>query len=247
MKLAKAYIQRNFDRASASYDATASIQKKSATQLIDCLKKHFPTCHPDTILDLGTGTGYIPEILFYAFPESKFTLNDLSSNMLDQAKKKLPSKKVSYILGDMEVQDFDFHDLIISNLALQWVDDLYKTIRKFYEKSHFFAFSCLLDGTFSEWFKIFIDASLPPPIHWYPSRPALAHYIGSLQPSKYFCDTCAFDLVFSNAADFMKYLKALGANYSHQHIPISDLKNIIKIYRDTIKVTYKVFFCILSR
>jgi len=245
--LAKVYIQRNFNSASASYDAVASIQKKCATQLVGCLKKHFPTCHPDTILDLGTGTGYIPEILLYAFPESKFTLNDLSFNMLDKAKKKLPSKRVSYILGDMEVQDFDFHDLIISNLALQWVDDLYRTIRKFYEKSGFFAFSCLLDGTFSEWSKIFIDASLTTPIHRYPSRPALEHYIGSLEPSKYFCDVCAFDVVFSSAADFMRYLKALGANYSHQHITIADLKRIINMYRDKIKVTYKVFFCILSR
>jgi len=247
VELAKAYIQRNFNRASASYDAVASIQKKCAAQLVDCLKKHFPTFYPDTILDLGTGTGYIPEILFDAFPESKFTLNDLSSHMLDKAGKKLRSKSVTYVLGDMEVQHFDFQDLIISNLALQWVDDLYKTIRKFYEKSSFFAFSCLLDGTFSEWSKIFIDASLTPPIHRYPSRPALAHYIGSLQPSKYFCNACAFDLVFSSAADFMRYLKALGANYSHQPVMISDLKKVINMYTDKIKVTYKVFFCILSR
>ncbi|MGI2299477.1 methyltransferase domain-containing protein [Candidatus Cardinium hertigii] len=140
MELAKAYIQRNFNRASPSYDAVASIQKKCATHLVGCLKNHFPTCHPDTILDLGTGTGYIPEILLYSFPETKFTLNDLSSTMLDTVKKKLPSKKVTYILGDMELQDFDFHDLITSNLALQWVDDLYKTIRKFYEKSRFLLF-----------------------------------------------------------------------------------------------------------
>lgn len=247
MVLQKEQVKRNFDKASSSYHSVASIQKKCATKLVGYLQMYFPTFYPHAILDLGTGTGYIPEILCCAFPASKFTLNDISPNMLEKAKKQLTSEKVTCILGDMEVQHFDFHDLIISNLAFQWVNDLHKTIRKFYEKSSVIAFSCVLDDTFSEWSKIFIESSLPAPTHQYPSRQALERYLLSLHPSKYFCEAQEFHLAFSNSINFMRYLKDLGATYSNQKIAISDLKKIVTTYTDTINITYKVFFGILSK
>ncbi|AXI24640.1 Malonyl-CoA O-methyltransferase BioC [Cardinium endosymbiont of Sogatella furcifera] len=247
MVFQKAHIKSNFDRASSSYDSVASIQKKCAIELVNYLKKYAATFYPDSILDLGTGTGYIPKILSCYFPESQFTINDLSPNMLAQAKKKLENKKVEFILGDMEIQNFDFHDLVISNLALQWVNDHNKVIKKFYEHSRIFAFSSLLDGTFSEWSKIFIESSLPTPTHQYPSRQALEDYLLSLTPSKCFFNSQEFHLAFSNSSSFIKYLNNLGANYSNQQILVSDLKKIIKTYTDKINITYKVFFGILSK
>ncbi|MDD9331548.1 MAG: malonyl-ACP O-methyltransferase BioC [Wolbachia sp.] len=247
MELQKEYIQNSFSRASSSYDSVASIQKECATKLVSYLKNYFPKFYPHSILDLGTGTGYIPEILFCSFPGSKFTLNDISPNMLAKAKKKLISKKVEFILGDMEVQDFCFHDLIISNLALQWVNDLDKIIKKSYENSGIFAFSCLLDGTFSEWSKIFIESSLPVPTHQYPSRQELESHLFSLNPSRYFCDSQELKLEFSSSSNFMRYLRDLGANYSNQTILSTDLKKIIKTYTGKINITYKVFFGVLSK
>ncbi len=93
MELNKNLIQKNFSRASSSYDNVAFIQRKCAAKLVSDLKKCFPNFYPCSILDLGTGTGYIPEILFDSFPKSRFVLNDISPYMLAQVRKKLIGKK----------------------------------------------------------------------------------------------------------------------------------------------------------
>ena len=85
MRSKKKIIKNNFDNASTSYDSVASIQKKCAQKLIEKL----PNFIPNSILDLGTGTGYTTELLLKKFPESQYTLNDISDVMLKVAEKKL--------------------------------------------------------------------------------------------------------------------------------------------------------------
>ncbi|BAP00145.1 methyltransferase domain-containing protein [Wolbachia endosymbiont of Cimex lectularius] len=248
MELQKRYIQDNFNRASSSYDNVAFVQKECAAKLVNLLKSCFPEFHPQSILDLGTGTGYIPEILFSFFPQSKFTLNDISPSMLAKTKEKLAVyKEVAFILGDMEALDFGFHDLTISNLAVQWVRNLKKMIKESYNNSNVFVFSCLLDGTFNEWSRVFTKSLLPAPTHQYPSKQELESYLLHLKPKKYFFDSQEFTLCFPSASEFIKYLKNLGANLSSQTIPLSDLRKIVKTYTGKINVTYKVFFGVLSR
>ncbi len=147
----------------------------------------------------------------------------------------------------METQDFGFHDLVISNLAFQWASDLNKMIKRSCENSTIFAFSCLMDGTFDEWSKVFIESSLPVPTYQYPSKQMLENYLISLRLNKYFYEVKEFTLAFSNANHFMRYLRDLGANYSQWEFLPTDLKRIIKTYTDKICITYKVFFGILSR
>lgn len=248
MELEKRHIQGNFSRASSSYDNVAFVQKECAAKLVNLLKSCFPEFHPQSILDLGTGTGYIPEILFSSFPQSKFTLNDISSSMLAKTKEKLAVyKEIALILGDMETLDFGLHDLIVSNLALQWVYNLKKMIKKSYDSSNVFVFSCLLDGTFNEWSRIFTKSLLPTPTHQYPSKQELESYLLHLKPKRYFSDSQEFTLCFPSASEFIRYLKNLGANLSSQTIPLSDLRKVVQTYIGKIHVTYKVFFGVLSR
>lgn len=246
MELQKECIRAKFSRASSSYDKVAFIQRACAIRLVDMLRNYFPKFYPYAVLDLGTGTGYIPALLFDFFPHSRFTVNDISSNMLTQARKKL-AKKVEYSLGDMEMLDFGFYSLVTSNLALQWVSNIEKMIEKSYANSAIFAFSSLLKGTFHEWSQIFIDASLPIPTYRYPSRQALENYLLYLKPKKYFFDVQKFTLSFANASEFIRYLKNLGANQSNQAMVTSDLRGIIKMHTHNIHITYEVFFCLLSQ
>lgn len=248
MELQKRYIQDNFSRASSSYDNVAFVQKECAAKLVGLLKSYLPGFYPRSILDLGTGTGYAAEVLFSLFPQSKFILNDISPNMLAKTREKLVGyKKVEFILSDMETLNLSFHDLVISNLALQWVSNLKEMIRKSYNNSDVFVFSCLLDGTFSEWTKIFMKSSLPVPTYQYPSKQELESYLLHLEPKRYFFDSQEFILCFPSASEFIRYLKNLGANLSSQTIPLSDLRKVIQTYTGKINVTYKVFFGVLSR
>lgn len=247
MELIKEKIQLNFNEAAESYDSVATVQKACAVNLVDKLVKYFHKRSITTILDLGTGTGYVPELLVKIYPSGDYDLNDISSNMLLCAKKKLSFAKPNLILGDMESIDFGSYDLITANLALQWSTNLYYMLQKLYNKSNIFAFSCVLIGTFHEWTRQFKNLDTSFPIYQYPDNNTLENFLLSLYPKKYFFETKEYPITFNNSLDFIKYLKKLGASTAEHATSLAELKNIIKINNKSFTVTYRVFFAILAR
>lgn len=242
----KRKIQQRFNQASASYDVVATVQKTCAETLTAMLIDQCPDFYPSTVLDLGTGTGYMPQLLLRHFPKSRFTLNDLAPDMLACTQKKL-GLAVQYQLGDMETTAFDYHDLIVSNLALQWMNDLEATLRALHFNSHTMAFSCLLDGTFQEWANLLKQQDVSTPLLSYPSQPSLESFILSLNTHHHAFEIREFQMTFSGARSFMRYLKQLGASVSQANIPFSHLKHLVQMHQKTFDVTYRVFFCIVSR
>lgn len=224
-------VKSRFNSASKTYENVASVQKECAQILIAKLEQLYPKFTPKTILDLGTGTGFVPEILVESFSEANFTLNDIAPKMLVVSQKKFAEKSnFKFVLGDMQTIKFDKHDLVISNLALQWVEDLEKTINKFSSISKVFAFTCLMDGTFREWEEIVGQV-----VKVYPSMIANLDDI----------EVRDFTLQFPNALAFIRYLKELGASASCSKISYSKLKSIIANYNQEISITYKVAFIIV--
>lgn len=242
----KDQVWQHFHRASSSYDDVARTQRECAALLTGLLERILPDFAPSSILDLGTGTGYIPELLLKKFPASLYSLNDIASGMLERAKQKFGADdRFSFVLGDMESVDFSSHDLIISNFALQWADDFEATIAKLHQKSEVLAFSCLLDGTFEEWRKLFEGKSLPIPTYQYPSQARLEEFLLSLKPEEYSFEARDYKITFPNALSFMRHLKQLGASTPNHAISLRDLRELIITNDREIAVTYKVFFCIL--
>lgn len=247
MKLKKSEIQQKFNQASTTYDQVALVQRECAKKLVCHLTNFFPKFYPNTILDLGTGTGYIPELLLNTFSKSSFTLNDLAPDMLKRTKEKLgKNKQIDFIQGDMDNLNFDHKELITSNFAMQWSSDLHHILAKLYNKSDVLAFSCLLDGTLKEWGDIFEKYQLPNPTYHYPIKKELENYILSLGPQEYFFDAQEFVLDFSSPLKFLKYLKELGANTGGQEIPIKDILRLLKNDLGGFSVTYNVFFALVG-
>ena len=79
----KTKIKNHFNRAGNSYDKVACVQKQSAGLLVKKLQSFDSSSYPQTILDLGTGTGYIPEILLPHYQNSLYTLNDIAPKMIE--------------------------------------------------------------------------------------------------------------------------------------------------------------------
>ena len=249
------HLIANFNRASLSYDSVASVQEVCARKLIDKLKQHFPDFYPDAILDLGTGTGCVPQVLLETFPKSHYTLTDRAIKMLQMAKEKLSAHgNIRYTLNDIEKDKFGFYPLITSNFVFQWAQDLYSLLKKFYQTSEVLAFSCLLQGTFDEWASLFRSLSLPVPTYKYPSLDELKKYMLALSPKgssrKCFFDTQQFTLDFEHPAAFMRYLKSLGANQASHTIALGDLRRLVRAYsargHSHFSVTYNVFFGVLG-
>jgi len=234
MRINKLKIKNNFDQASSSYDQVAHIQEVCAALLVDYFIKEFPAFVPYNILDIGAGTGFSTKSLIKHFPSSHYLLNDISSNMLEQAKLKFINyNNINFDCSDMELKEFEHYDLIISNFALQWTENLEEIIRKLKKKSKILAFTCLLDGTFKEW----------PFTLNYPRREELEQNCILLNPKYFTSKIEEFNISFTSVKEFLLYLRKLGANGCDKNCNIIPLR---KILENPITLSYKVFFGMLE-
>jgi len=242
-------IQTRFNKASKSYDDVAWVQKDAAEFLVNKLLKHRAFI-PKTVLDLGSGTGYIPELLLKKFPKSSFYLNDIAGEMLEACKAKFAkATNIYYLLGDMLKLDTDLYDCVISNLALQWAPDLQYAINFLHSKSsNVFAFSTLVDGTFEEW-KNIINQHQSVEILNYPKAEGLISLCNKLKRNDQTFEFWLMDfpLSFDNPVSFMRCLKSLGASAHGNLVHLSNLKKLLKAEAQSLTVTYKIFFGLFRR
>ena len=80
-------IKRSFNAHAASYDGSAHLQRRVAEELAARIKS-LDLC-PSAILDIGTGTGYIPLSLGQLFPTASIQACDLARGMLLVARDKI--------------------------------------------------------------------------------------------------------------------------------------------------------------
>jgi malonyl-CoA O-methyltransferase len=118
----KARIKHAFAKASESYDQSAELQRRVGTELIRRLGVVNENAR---ILDLGSGTGFISQMLIEKSKANaeQIVALDIALPMLKKSRQKLNcSDKVNYLCADGECLPFQeaVFDLVISNLAFQW-------------------------------------------------------------------------------------------------------------------------------
>ena len=115
-------VKDKFNKYAANYD-------NSRKQLIPCFADFYGTItkiipySPSaniSILDLGAGTGLLTEIIIKKFPNAKITLIDISTEMINIAKKRLKAYSgITYQIADYS---YDFppekFNLIVSSLSI---------------------------------------------------------------------------------------------------------------------------------
>ena len=125
-----------FEKAAAGYDAVAVLQQEVANRLVE--RMDVMSMKPVSILDAGSGTGFISQLLATRYPKAKITALDLAFNMLKQGKNKRSfkqrwNKQFHYVHA--EVENLPFADasveLVISGLTMQWCQDLPKVFSEF--------------------------------------------------------------------------------------------------------------------
>jgi malonyl-CoA O-methyltransferase len=130
-QLDKDQIAQSFGRAANTYDSAAHIQKWSGNQLLKGLN---PLQHPKSIADLGCGTGTQTALLKNKFPQAQVTGVDFSAPMLDYAKANQEDRSLKWLCCDAEdlALDDQSEDLVFSNFALQWCNDLSPSLAEIY-------------------------------------------------------------------------------------------------------------------
>jgi malonyl-CoA O-methyltransferase len=153
MILNKEKTSKAFSRAASQYDRYAIWQQKIARKLVSAV-----AFYPSSVLDLGCGTGEISILLKNKFPEAEVHGIDIAPGMIAAAEMRSVYENKPDILfkvGDMEHIDYpaESFDLIVSNLSLQWLNDLsscFSEVSRLLKPGGTFLFSTVLAGSQQE-------------------------------------------------------------------------------------------------
>ena len=108
-------LQAAFDAAANQYDQSAFLQLEIAKRLLD--RTLVIRNSPDTVLDLGAGSGILAELL-HRVPQAKITALDISDAMCRVAAEKSGFSCVQGDARKMPFSDWSYR-AIYSNLMLQ--------------------------------------------------------------------------------------------------------------------------------
>jgi malonyl-CoA O-methyltransferase len=117
--------RRSFERAAASYDGAAALQREVAQRLLQRLD--FMKIQPQRVLDLGCGTGQCIPGLMTHYRSAEMVALDIALPMLVRARSRgrwlRRPRCVCADAARLPFRDACF-DLVFSNLMLQWCIDL---------------------------------------------------------------------------------------------------------------------------
>jgi malonyl-CoA O-methyltransferase len=151
----KQEIARIFNRVASSYDDAAVVEYEMGTRLIERLD--LINLAPDTILDLGGGTGRFTQKLADRYQNAHVFYCDLSEGMAQQALSSFNTvpHSIPAFCGDAEYIPLKNNsvDFIFSNGVFQWCQDinrLFQEIARILKPGGLFLFSTFGPDTLLE-------------------------------------------------------------------------------------------------
>ncbi|NIK71921.1 malonyl-ACP O-methyltransferase BioC [Paenibacillus sp. BK720] len=226
-------IQRQFNRsAEGSYDFHADVQRIMADQLAKSLIEWSSMGHAaePTILEVGSGTGYLTELLLNRWPHASITALDLSPAMIKAAKQRLHSRQsadIRFLQADAETwaaeAPSDSFDLIVSNACFQWLGHPRPTLihlNRILRKGGALVFTTFGQETFQELHQAFAGVYHANRLE--PQR----HGLSFLSPiqwnevlkvagfSTIYCQQGTQKETYASPRDFLQSIKAMGASHS---------------------------------
>ena len=208
----KQRISDAFGAAADHYDDHAAPQRAAAALLADLAQRQRPD-GVRRILEVGCGTGLLTRHIQTRWPTAELVVTDLSPDMLAH------TAKGGFVAGtfltmDGEAPPFEgpWFDLILSNLAFQWFDDLAEGIARLaglLRPGGSLIFSTMGEGSFARWRQAHAACGLTPGVPAYPSLADLRALLDRYD------DAFAFDedyaLSCRGAKGLIAHLKGIGA------------------------------------
>jgi malonyl-CoA O-methyltransferase len=251
----KQRVAANFSRAAATYDAAALLQKRVAARTMLGLPAELT---PESILDLGSGTGSQTSVLSSHYPGSHITGMDMAMGMLRFAREQ--TEAASWCSGDIESLPFKSNsfDLVFSSLAIQWcsldtvLSELYRVLRP----GGVFVFSSLATGTMAElnsaWKQV--DSNLH--VNGFESYDLQRQKISQSPLNQQSFKLQKETLYYSSVVQLLRELKALGVNTVHSRQPglmtrgrLMKLQQAYEPFREEsgLPLSYQVLYGILRK
>lgn len=212
----KRQARRAFERSAASYDEVAVLQRETARRMLERLS--YIRHQPLVILDVGSGTGEATAALAKQYRKARILALDFALPMLQRTRKRgslfrrprcLCADAEQLPLADQSV------DLLFSNAALQWCNNLEQTFNEFLRvlrPNGLLMFSTFGPDTLKELRQSWAEVDGYPHVSPFPDM----HDIGDVMLRAGFSDPVVdvdrMQLTYEDVPGLMRDLKALGAH-----------------------------------
>ena len=205
-----------FGRAAASYDGMAVLQREIGRRMAERLD--LVKLVPQRLLDAGCGTGMETALLMKRYPKAQVLALDFAEPMLRHTRKRGGWwRKPLCLCGDLEALPLADHsvDLVWSNLALQWMNDLGAAFRealRVLRPGGLFMFSSFGPDTLKELRAAWAAVDGASHVSPFPDM----HDVGDLLLQARFADPVMdveqLTLTYRDARQLMRELKGIGAH-----------------------------------
>lgn len=219
--LDKRMLRRSFERAAASYDGAAVLQREIGARMLSRLD--YVRQQPVRVLDAGCGTGHATAALQKRYPHAGVIALDLALAMVGRARarggrwRRLLGYGLQGVCADIESLPLRAGcvDLLWSNLALQWVNDpahAFAEFRRVMAPGGLLMFSTFGPDTLKELRAAFQGVDR----HTHVNRFVDLHDIGDMLVHAGFADPVMdmefLTLTYADVRALMRDLKSIGAH-----------------------------------
>lgn len=122
-------IKKKFSKSIATYDDNALAQKQITEKLFALICEYLPGI-PNSLFEIGCGTGLLTRKMVSLFPDVNYYLNDINDNVEQALPAIFAGKNHTFIKGDAQIIDYPKADLIISSSTIQWFNNLRLFVNK---------------------------------------------------------------------------------------------------------------------
>ncbi len=207
-------ILSHFERASSTYDESAVLQQRVRQQMIDRLD--WIAFEPETVVDLGCGTGHAALALAGRWPKARVIAVDFAPGMLRELARHDRDSRCERLCADarsLPLPDASI-DLVFCNLMLPWCEDLdavFTEIARVLRPRGLLSFTTFGPDTLMELRAAWQQADAATHVHPFTDM----HDIGDGLIRAGLCepvlDVSRFTLTYPDVGALMRDLKAIGS------------------------------------
>ncbi|QUM76374.1 malonyl-ACP O-methyltransferase BioC [Moritella sp. 24] len=258
-------VARCFGKAAASYDQHAILQRLSSDKLLRYLPKSSVRSDDvkvySSTVDLGCGSGALLPAL--ANCSETLIAVDLSMGMLSYAKahNQLPSQPL-WLNGDAEALPLQSSsiDLCVSNLALQWCDDLATPlieVSRCLKPGGLMLFSTLVSGSLDELTQSWSTVDSQRHVNRFLSEGEIKAALLKSGLSVDTFEVAVTTMHYASVKEVMLSLKGIGANHVHDKEAKPTTQGELRAFKanyETLRdnqgllpLSYKLAYCLLRK
>jgi malonyl-ACP O-methyltransferase BioC len=255
MNQRKDLINRAFGGAADSYAQTAKLQRVTAGELAGRIVE-IPLPSSPRVLEIGCGTGFLTEALRENLAGARWTVTDISHDMLDACRRELGDPAdIQFLQMDGEATTIEGpFDLICANMTFQWFEDLPASIARLVSllsPGGHLAYTTLAEGSLAEWREAHRACGF---VQGTPDFPS-AEILNGCWPQVFgagHVDVVETSQSYPSALNFARAIKGIGAEIpaaDHQPLSAAALRSVLRFLDqgDEVGMTYQVAYASYQR